>query len=188
MHASATTPSALATLALVVLLPPVPARADGGTVRLLERTGRFVITVFSAPEPVRIGAADVSVMVQDQRTGAPVLDAQVAVEARPPAGIAAPVLGQQATRAQATNKLLYAAAFAPHEPGIWTLGVTVQHGVDAASVQCALPVAPARRGLASIWPYLALPPLVIALYALHAVLARRRDDARTPLDRTARRG
>lgn len=171
--------SAVATLACVGLLLPAPARADGGTVRLLERTGPFVITVFSAPEPVRVGGADLSVLVQDQRTGAPVLDARVAVEAHPPGGSGGPPLRLEATRAQATNKLLYAAALAPAEPGPWTLAVTVQRGADHATVRCPLPVAPARRGLATIWPYLVLPPVVVALYALRAVLTRRR---RAPLD------
>lgn len=167
-------PWSSATLAFVVLLLPASAPGDGGTVRLLERSGPFVITVFSAPEPVRVGLADVSVLVQDRAAGTPVLDARVALRAVPPSGVQAPAVRLQATRDQATNKLLYAASFAPGEPGAWDLQVTVQRGPDVAEVRCTLPVARARRGLASIWPYLALPPAVIALYALHAALARRR--------------
>jgi hypothetical protein len=165
-------PSRRALLACLGLLLPAPAQGDGGTVRLLERSGPFVITVFSAPEPVRVGAADVSVLVQDAQTGAPVLDADVAVEARSPDRTAA--VRHEATRAQAINKLLYATALTPGAPGTWTLEVTVRRGSDVARVQCPLPVAPPRRGLVGIWPYLALPPVVIALYVLRAVLTRRR--------------
>ena len=43
--------------------------ADGGTVRLSEEQGRYRITVFTAPAPLRAGPVDVSVLVQEAATG-----------------------------------------------------------------------------------------------------------------------
>jgi hypothetical protein len=50
----------------------------------------------------------------------------------------------------------------------------VRRGAEAAEVSCELPVAPAATGVTRIWPYLAIPPLAIALFALHQWLAARR--------------
>jgi RsiW-degrading membrane proteinase PrsW (M82 family) len=165
--------AAVTALLALVVLAPAPASGDGGTVRLVERSGGFVITVFSAPEPLRVGPADLSVLVQDEADAAPVLDARISLEAVPPAG-AAGVVRLEATRAHATNKLLYATPFTPELPGAWTLGVRVQRGTDVAEARTVLPVGPARSGLWSLWPYLALPPAAVALYALAAWLSVRR--------------
>ncbi len=150
-----------------------PARGDGGTVRLVRTVGPFVLTVFSLPEPLRVGPADVSVLVQDRAGGGPVLDARVTLAVLPPDGDAPPRL-LEATHDDATNKLLYAARLVIDRAGTWTVRVAVRHGADTAEAQCPLPVAARASGLSPIWPYLALPPLVIALYALRSRLQRRR--------------
>ncbi len=165
--------AATALLGLVVLLP-APSSGDGGTVRLIERSGPFVITVFSAPEPLRVGPADLSILVQDEADDAPVLDARISLEAVPPPGGAGEVVRLEATRAQAINKLFYATPFTPRQPGAWTLGVRVHRGAHVAEAQAVLPVGPAPPGLLRIWPYLALPPAAVALYALAAWLSARR--------------
>jgi hypothetical protein len=163
---------ALWTLAGVPL--PRPAAGDGGAMRIVETAGPFIVGVFSAPEPLRVAPADLSVLVLERTGGQPVLDAAVALEVRPPDGSDAAPQRLDATHAQATNKLLYAALFLPAVPGEWTLHVTVTRGAASAAVQCTLPVAPERVSLAVIWPYLAIPPLAIALYALRAWLSARR--------------
>jgi hypothetical protein len=45
----------------------------GGEVRLMEKAGPFVITVFSDPTPLRVGPVDLSVLVQDRDSGRPIL-------------------------------------------------------------------------------------------------------------------
>ena len=169
-------PRALAPLLACTLTGALPARlarADGGTVRLVEPVGAFVVTVFSTPEPLRVGPADVSVLLQDRTSGAPLLDARVALEVLPPAGGDATPLRLAATHADATNKLLYATRFTADRAGDWTVGISVRRGSDSVATYCLLPVAPAASGLSDVWPYLALPPLAVALYALHAKLLRR---------------
>jgi len=172
---------ALALWTLAGVLQPRPAAADGGTIRVVETAGPFVVGVFSAPEPLRVAPADLSVLVLERTGGRPVLDAAVTLEVRPPDGSAAGAQRLDATHAQATNKLLYATPFLPVVPGEWTLHVTVRRGAASATVDGTLPVSPDRVGLAGIWPYLAIPPLAIALYALRAWLTtRRRRDGPAP--------
>ena len=153
---------------------PPPAAGDGGTMRIVEPAGPFVVGVFSAPEPLRVAPADLSVLVLERAGGRPVLDATVSLELSPPDGSREAPLHLEATHAQATDKLLYAAPFRPAVAGEWALRVTVERGTQSADVGCPLPVAPDRTGFAAIWPYLAIPPVAIALYALRAWLSGRR--------------
>jgi len=165
---------ALVLFPLTAALVPRPAWGDGGTLRVMEPSGPFVVGVFSTPEPLRVAPADLSVLVLERTGGNPVLDAAVSLEVRPPAGADAGPQRLEATRGQATNKLLYAAPFLPGTPGDWTLHVTVTRGVQSTEVGCTLPVASDQAGLVGIWPYLAIPPVAIALYALRAWLVARR--------------
>ena len=146
------------------------AAADGGAVLLSAPAGPFTVTVFAAPEPVRVGAADLSVLVQSRPDGTPVLDATVSLDLEPPSG---PVRALVATRAQATNKLLYATAAVVPVAGPWRLRVSVRRGQDTAGLETAFSVVPERGGLADIWPYLAIPPLAVALFLLRQVRRRR---------------
>src|SRR4029077_7636151 len=102
------------------------------------------------------------------------LDAQVTLEVRPPDPGATPRRLEEATHAAATNKLLQAARGDVDRPGTWTLHVSVHRGSASVAVQGALPVLPPASTLSDIWPYLVLPPLAVALYALRARLIRRR--------------
>ena len=82
------------------------AQADGGFVELHQEVGPFVVTVFSAPGPLRAGPVDISVLVQDRASGQPVLDGEVLVCLKREGAI---TLVERATRELAQNKLLYSA-------------------------------------------------------------------------------
>ncbi len=140
------------------------ARADGGTVRIQEEAGPFQITVMSAPEPLRVGPADLSVLVQRRGDGAPALDAEVELRLEGPAP--QPPIEVRATREQATNKLLHAAAVTLPAAGTWRLRARVRQGGDAVEVAGALPVAPPPPRLLGLWPYFAFPTAVVAWFAL----------------------
>ncbi|MBO0722964.1 MAG: hypothetical protein J2P41_19215, partial [Blastocatellia bacterium] len=79
------------------------ALADGGVVQLHQSSGPFVITVFTAPTPLRAGTADISVMVQDSQSDSPLLDANVIVSLYSEDGKA---LKAEARRALSRNMLL----------------------------------------------------------------------------------
>ena len=96
-------------LSIVFLLASAgPLRADGGSVRARQTIGPYTVTVFTAPTPLRVGLADISVFIQHAQSNAAVLDAAVAVKLHA-ADEPARTLQSAATRAAAVNKLLYAA-------------------------------------------------------------------------------
>ena len=159
-------------VALVCAFAAGAARADGGAIRVQEVAGPYRITVWSAPEPLRAGPADLSVLVQRADDGSPALDAEVELRLEGPAP--GPPVVARATREQSTNGLLYAAAVTLPAAGTWRLLAAVRRGSDAVEVGGELPVAPARPRLWSLWPYLALPPAAVAAFALRERLLRRR--------------
>jgi hypothetical protein len=159
-------------LALLILFAACDARADGGTLRVQREAGPLRISVFSAPEPLRAGAADLSVLVQRSSDGGAVLDAEVELQLVGPAS--AKPFAVRATRGAATNALLYAAPVELGAAGVWSLRVSVQHQREQIALAAELPVSPPPPRLLALWPYLALPPVAVALFALREWLVRRR--------------
>jgi hypothetical protein len=152
------------------LLVAAVAAADGGRQLVRQDAGPFRITVFTAPEPLAVGPADVSVLVQERGSGRVVLDAAVTVRLRPP--------GEPAWRRVeadvGSNRLLRSAALDLPVPGDWDLEVEVGRNGETAAVSATLPVRPPAPKAAAIWPYLAAPPLAIAFFAAGQGLRRRR--------------
>jgi hypothetical protein len=150
--------------------------ADGGTVRLSQKKGGYLITVFSAPTPFRAGPVDVSVLVQDAATGDPLTQSLVTVRMIKSGRLA---LEYPATSEAATNKLLQAAQFELPEPGRWVLQVRVEgaHGpaVIAGELEAAEPLPRWRE----LWLWIGWPAIAIALFGIHQVLEHRNGKALT---------
>ncbi len=157
--------------------------------------GPFSVTVFVSPEAARGGLADVSVLVQWRKDGEVVLDADVSLAVDPPNGLAMdraepfcglsptapafqfPDMRQHqasvpATREQAANKLLYAAALQLNAVGDWRLHVYVSRGSDSARFDCLLPVTRTSTKPQGLWPYVIFPPIIIAAFARNQWLRR----------------
>ena len=178
--------------ALCLMLTPRIARGDGGIVQLRQTRGPFSVTVLVSTETVSGGLTDVSVLVQSQKNGDVVLDAEVTLSLIPPEGVAMnsdPFCGSygaafqpanvtlhsltvRATREQASNKLLYAALLKLDAAGNWPLQVNVSRGPDNARFDCLLPVSTISPRLSGVWPWLAFPPIAIAVFALNQKLRR----------------
>ena len=146
------------------------AQADGGFVELHQEVGPFVVTVFTAPGPLRAGPVDISVLVQDRASGQPVLDGEVFVRLSREGEI---TLVERATREMAQNKLLYSAVMNLPEPGRWELEVTITQGKETASILGQVSAAAPSPFLLSYWRSLSLPPIMIAVFALNQWLRRR---------------
>jgi hypothetical protein len=147
-----------------------PALADGGLMRWSEAKGSSRITVFTAPTPFRVGAVDISVLVQDASTGDPLTPVKVTVRMTKPGGLA---LEYPATTEAATNKLFRAAQFELPEPGRWALEVEVQGSHGVAVIGGELDAAEPLPRWRELWPWITWPALVIALFAIHQFLTRR---------------
>jgi hypothetical protein len=165
---------AVVRLLLAVLLWCGVARADGGTLRLSRTAGPFLVSVFTAPEPLRVGRADVSVLVQKQVNGEVQLGRAVALRLRAPDGAEQTL---RASHAMATNRLLQSAQLELSAPGQWHLEIMVDH---AGPVACELPVGLRSRLFADHWLPLALPPLCVFLFAWRARLSARLGTGRRP--------
>lgn len=140
-------------LLVLFLLAAASALGDGGTVQLRRETGPFVVTVFT----------DLSVMVQDRTGLQPVLDAQVSLQSNNSNAI-------QETHSQAQNKLLYAAPLPPNR-GTGKYTVIIKRGNSEAAVSGVLNAEVRPEGT---WPYVALAPILIGLFALRERLVHNR--------------
>jgi hypothetical protein len=69
--------------------------------------------------------------------------------------------------------LLYAAPIKFNTIGTWRMQVLIECGRDAVKVACDIPVAPPPRGSTSLIPYLAGPPLAVALFAINQFLRKK---------------
>ncbi len=137
-----------------------------------QEAGALRISVFSAPEPLRAGPADLSVLIQRKSDGGAVLDAEVELQLAGPAP--ATPFAVRASRGAAANALLYAAPVELGAAGVWSLRVSVQHQREKITLAAELPVAEPPPRLLALWPYLALPPAAVSLFALREWLVRRR--------------
>jgi len=152
--------------------PATPASADGGLVRARAEQDGLTVTLFTDPTPLRAGPADVSVLVQNGDR-MPVLDAAITV--RLASGDGVPVVASQPlSHEEASNKLLQAARVVLPAPGRWRLTAEVRRGDARATVAADVDVAPATGRAGALWPVLAVPPVAVALYAVHQTLRRRR--------------
>lgn len=155
-----------------VVVRVVPGHADGGLVRASSEQAGLLVTLFTSPTPLRVGGADVSVLVQDARTRAALLDAVVDVRLEPARGGDA-LLTARLDHASATNKLLQAATLELAQPGRFRLAATARHGTASAVASAEIEVAEPLPALLALWPLLALPPAVVGIFIVHQWLRRR---------------
>ena len=162
-------------LPLIVLAVFPPAvRADAGLLRLVEARNGYQISVFTSPTPLRAGAVDVSVLVQDALTGTPVAEPQITVRARHRDSESSTITSL-ATREAATNKLFRAAVFELPQSGWWDVDVHIDGLREPVQVHFDMEVAERLPTWRSLWPWLAWPFAVIVLFAIHQWLLRRRQ-------------
>jgi hypothetical protein len=121
-------PAIVVVLALVASLLQASdsLRANGGTLRLARaEAGAYLVSVWTQPDPPRVGRLDVSVAVMRPHDGVPVLDVATTVAAQhaddPTSSVA-----RVATRGGGGNLLLYHADLESPRPGRWRVTVTVQ--------------------------------------------------------------
>ena len=141
------------------------ASGDGGAVLLRGTDGGLEVTLFGEPAPLRVGEADLSVLVQDAASGATVLDGEIAVLLVPPAGSPLPEMRARPDVEHARNKLLRAATVRFDATGPWRAQVEVSSGGRRARVEATIEVARAQPAIERLWPWLALPFVASALFA-----------------------
>lgn len=152
-------------------IKPSVAKADGGVVRYSERQRDRLITVFTDPTPLRTGAVDVSVLLQDAESGKPLLDVPVVVRAEC-LDHAPQRTSARATTEAATNKLLRAAPLNFTLPGRWHLEIDVEGIGPPIGFDVEVAEAPPPWMATGLW--IGWPLAAIGLFAVHQVLVHRR--------------
>ena len=150
------------------------AYGDGGTMLLHQDAGAFTVTLFAAPRPLQVGAADLSVMVQDRVSGDVLLDPMIDLTFVPESGNAM----QQTVRlakGQASNRLLQATTVHFSSAGKWRLILLVQRGNDVAHLSTECTVEPDRSRATMVWFYVLLPVGIILLFVIHQGLKLRSE-------------
>ena len=158
---------------LVLGVGPSVAVADGGTVRYSGRQADRLVTVFTDPTPLRTGLVDVSVLVQDAKSGQALGDVPVVVSAEPIDHSQQPV-AVTATAEAATNKLLRAARFDLPSPGGWHLEVDVDDSGRKATIDFDVEVAEGLPPWFELGLWIGWPLAAIGLFGVHQVLVHRR--------------
>lgn len=153
-----------------VLLAQAPAFADAGRLQGSGQSGPFVLSLYTAPIPLRAGAVEVSTLVTDAENGEPVLDARVQVRLHREGG---PALPFAVAASRGGDGLRYFAAPALQEPGRWSIRVEVSSPLGTGSLERTVAVKESAPFYVSLWPVLAFPPLAIALFVLHQRLRAR---------------
>jgi hypothetical protein len=161
---------------------------DGGSVQVHSVSGPFEITLFAEPPLPRAGQIDFSVLIQDAKSGEPVMDAAVTLALTPvkvhqnsqpawyppscavsaPANLAAvPLL-----HSGASNRLLYGALVEIPAAGVWHVRTEVQRGDEHASVEGSVDVADPFPPVANYWPWFLFPVVAVGLYVLRERIQR----------------
>lgn len=158
-------------LILGVIVRPVSAHAAGKMQLASEPAGPYKLTVWTSPDPARVGELHVATAVVLAEDASPILDAEVVIELILESG-EGPALSASATTDDSDNKFLYEAIFEPTSSGLYLVKVSV-NGVNGESGDVAfdLELEPAA-GFDPLW-------LVPAFLGLGAVVllwfARRRS-------------
>jgi hypothetical protein len=148
--------------------------ADGGRVVLVERQGDYRISVFASPDPLRVGPIDISILLQDVSTDAPVADAEIDVSLSS-RDQRSPTIHVTATNAAATNKLLRAALLDLLTPGIWDTEIAISADHGPAKVRFAIEASPPFPRWLTVWPWFTWPVGAVFFFCLHRHLVWRKQ-------------
>lgn len=146
------------------------ALADGGALVHVENAGTHRISIFVAPNPLRAGPVDVSVLVQRADGGQAITDAKIAVAFRSEHEAAIPVSGP-ASHAAATNKLLQSAWLDLNVPGRWHGKVICLAEGQRHELLFTVEAGPPLPAWLSLWAWFLWPIGAIFLFAAHRALA-----------------
>ena len=161
-------------LFLVLAMVATAAHADGGAMLLHQDAGAFTITLFAAPQPLRTGDADLSVMVQDRTSGEVLLDPAIDVTVAPESPGASPQI-VRLENGQASNRLLQACTIHFSSSGRWHLTLLIRRGNDQAQLVTECTVEPDHSRARLVWFYVLLPVGIILLFVIHQVLKLRSE-------------
>ena len=151
--------------------------ADGGRVVFMDQHGGYRISVFTSPDPLRAGPVDISVLLQDAKTGIPITDGHVNMSITR-SRVGGRTIQALATNAAATNKLLTAATVELPEPGSWDVEVECLSDHGPAQARFTIDVGERSAERIGAWPWFSWPAGVVILFGIHRRLVSQRSKPR----------
>ena len=148
------------------------AHGDGGRLQMRQVAGPFVVSLFTAPESLAVGPADLSVMVEEQGSNEVLLDADVVVTLTSEDARTAPVIAHL-SHVHSTNRLLEDAVIQLPHAGRWHAVIHIREAGREATASTDLMVANYSARRSTVWLFAILPICAIALFAWVQVAKRR---------------
>jgi hypothetical protein len=178
------TAACLALTALTIVAQAHSAWADGGALQLVERDGEIQIAIFTAPNPLRAGPIDISLLAQDTRTGQALVELPATVTLTP-LDDDGPPLRVALLQANATNRLMQSALVGLPTAGKWSVQLEADfHGRTVTSDFTLVAGPPLQRWWGE-WPWFSWPVLAVGLFAVHRFRVKRLEaGGRGRVDRT----
>jgi hypothetical protein len=153
-----------------IFIGSVPLFADGGRIRMHEKSGPFLITLFTTPDPLVAGPADFSVAVERADRAGIVEDAEVTLLLTRPNGTH---MALQATHGAATSRFLYAANLSLPVNGAWRVKAIVSKGDQVGESETRVDVLPPTAFSDQTHWQIAAVPIVVLLFFLQQVGRRK---------------
>jgi hypothetical protein len=176
--------SCCALIALLMVALARSAWADGGTLQLVEEHGDIQIAIFTAPNPLRAGPVDISLLAQDTRTGQALDELPATVTLTPLDGEGSPIRAAL-LRANATNQLMQSALVELPAAGKWRGQLVADFDGRMVTCDFTLVAGPPLPRWWSEWPWFTWPVLAVGLFVAHrwrvqrlGRSGRRREDRR----------
>ena len=141
------------------------ARADGGTVIASERLDDWQVSLLVSPSIAQAGPVDLSVLVQDAKTGDVVDGADVTLWLES-ADQVLPTILLKATRKAATNKLYYAAGCQLPAAGRWRIKAEIAKGDTHENLTGFFDVGKPPGQWTGLWKWFAVLAIVVLAFLL----------------------
>ncbi len=158
---------------------PAPVHADGPKLRASGRGDHLRVSVFTPPDPVRVGELEVNVLVQEEGPAQRGAEFGVEVRAHPVADPAKRV-SVSASRGEGVNRLMQAAKLELPQPGLWQVDVEVEGIQGTTEVGFRLPVEEMPSSWGAFGTLIGLPAAAVLLYSAHQWLVARRQRPPAP--------
>ncbi len=158
---------------LMGLLVTAPVAAHGGgTPQLVnEPAGNYLVSVWTAPNPLRVGQVHLTIALSELTTeglpGEPLLGAAVRVMMEPQDIPGAQPIGGLATHEQSVNRLFYEIDLEVPAEGLWQVTLLLDGPAGRGQVSFDVQVLPPGSGLGLVWPIAAGVAILLAIVYIY---------------------
>lgn len=158
-------------LAGLLVAGPVAAHG-GGTPRLVnEPAGNYLVSVWTAPNPLRIGQVHITIALSEPTDeglpGEPLLGAAVRVMMEPQDIPDAQPVGGLATHEQSVNRLFYEIDLEVPVEGLWRVTLLLDGPAGRGQISFDLQILPPAGPLARLWPLAAGLVILFAIVYIY---------------------